>query len=85
MGVYASNLNARFVDCMKQHTLRAEIQTGFRPELATTHQLLEMQHFVSESQYARTPLCACFEDLKRRLRQDSAIRSAADFAKAGAA
>ena len=64
MRLYAGILNARLVQFTEQGQLRAESQTGFRPELATTHQLLALQHFLSESRHARTPLYACFLDLK---------------------
>ena len=58
MRLYAGILNARLVQFTEQGQLRAESQTGFRPELATTHQLLALQHFLSESRHARTPLYA---------------------------
>ena len=64
MRLYAGILNARLVQFTEQEHLRAESQTGFRPELATTHQLMALQHFISESHHARTPLYACFLDLK---------------------
>ena len=64
MRLYAGILNARLVQFTELEHLRADSQTGFRPELATTHQLMALQHFLSESHHARTPLYACFLDLK---------------------
>ena len=64
MRLYAGILNTRLVQFTAREHLRAESQTGFRQESATTHQLMALQHFVSGSLYARTPLYACFLDLK---------------------
>jgi len=59
MRLYAVILNARLMAFAEEHGLRAESYTGFRPELATVHQLFALQHFITEA-----PLYACFLDLK---------------------
>jgi len=64
--------------------LRAESQTGFRPELATTYQLLAVQHFLSASQHARTTLCMLPRS-QRCLGRNSTTPALADIADTGAA
>ena len=54
MCLYTSILSATLVEFTEQHSLRAESQTGLRPELATTHQLLEVQHFIIYKTCAHT-------------------------------
>ena len=61
---YARVLNARLMVFTEEQGVRAKSQTGFRPGLSTVHQLFAMQHFVAEAKHHKTPLYACFLDLK---------------------
>jgi len=88
MRLYGSILTARLVEFTERHSLRIELQMAFKPELAMTHQLLAMEHFISESQHARTPLYACFLDLKGaycKIQQPLLWQTFVNIGKAGAA
>ena len=64
MRLYANILNSRLVAYLENNRLRVDCQTGFRPELSTTHQLFIVQHLID---WARgvTPLHFAFLDLSK--------------------
>ena len=50
MRLYAGILNARIVQFTEDNNLRAHTQTGFRPGLATQHNLFALRHMIDEAQ-----------------------------------
>ena len=64
MRLYAGILNARVVSFTENNDLRAHTQTGFRPGLATQHNLFALQHMIDEAQGNGKQLYTCFLDLK---------------------
>ena len=61
---YARILNTRLVGYLERLHIRSPTQSGFRPGLPTTHQLLAFQHLLSTSRSAKHSVYACFLDLK---------------------
>ena len=64
MRLYAGILNARVVSFTENNDVRAHTQTGFRPGLATQHNLFALQHMIDEAQGNGKQLYTCFLDLK---------------------
>ena len=64
MRLYANVLNSRLVSYLENNRLRVDCQTGFRPEMATTHQLFIVQHLIDWAQGV-TPLHFAFLDLSK--------------------
>ena len=64
MRLYAGILNARIVQFTEDNDLRAHTQTGFRPGLATQHNLFALQHTIDEARGSGRQLYTCFLDLK---------------------
>jgi hypothetical protein len=64
MRLYAKVLNSRLVSYLEQNQLRVDCQTGFRPNLSTTHQLFIVQHLI-DWMMGVTPLHFAFLDLSK--------------------
>ena len=64
MRLYAGILNAKVVQYTEDNHLRAATQTGFRPGLATQHNLFALQHMIDEADGNGRQLYTCFLDLK---------------------
>ena len=62
--LYAGILNARIVHSTEDNDLRAHTQTGFRPGLATQHDLFALRHMIDEAQGNGKQLYTCFLDHK---------------------
>jgi exonuclease III len=64
MRLYANVLNARLVSYLEKYRLRVDCQTGFRPEMSTTHQIFVIQHLIDWAM-GITPLHFAFLDLSK--------------------
>ena len=64
MRLYANVLNSRLVSYLENNRLRVDCQTGFRPEVSTTHQLFIVQHLIDWAQGV-TPLHFAFLDFSK--------------------
>ena len=64
MRLYAGILNARAVQHTEDLGLGAQNQTGFRPGLATQHNLFALQHMIDEAHSNGKHMYTCFLDLK---------------------
>jgi hypothetical protein len=64
MRLYANVLNSRLVSYLEKYRLRVDCQTGFRPEMSTTHQLFVIQHLIDWAM-GITPLHFAFLDLSK--------------------
>lgn len=64
MRLYASVLNSRLVMFLENNRLRVDSQTGFRPDMSTTHQLFVVQHLLDWAMGV-TPLHFAFLDMSK--------------------
>ena len=63
-----------FPVCTNRRRAIDALHAAYSILLATRQQLLAMQHYISESHYARTPLHACFPGLKGAYRLLSYVK-----------
>jgi Reverse transcriptase (RNA-dependent DNA polymerase) len=73
MRLYASVLNQRLVPYLENNRLRVDCQTGFRPEMSTTHQLFVVQHLI-DSTMGVTPLHFAFLDITKAYDRVSRVK-----------
>ena len=56
-------LDMRLFEYIRDHGLRAETLTDFRPGYSTVHQLFALLHCIDKTRRARQPLFAYFLDV----------------------
>ena len=82
MRLYASVLNSRLVQFLETNRLRVDCQTGFRPDMSTTHQLFVIQHLLDWAMGV-TPLHFAFLDMSKAYDRVSRLKLGQILEKAG--